>query len=197
MFTSNTRIGFLLTREAIINKRMDYTTYWTILDSPTNTIKSNTVCLFVAIIAVLLWILTKKYKLDKGDGDKLILLWGTGIFATLSLAFYVLLTFFYVDNSDSQILKMLDSPNTPKVEGLVSNFQRKFRNTKYGKETIESFTIDSVEFAYGDAALGKFNSFYKTNNNVIYNGQKVRVTYRTDSPYGKNFNSILKLEILK
>lgn len=174
---------------------MDYTTYWTILDSPTNTIKSNTVCLVVAIIAVLLWILTKKYKKDNRDGDKLILLWGTGIFAILSSAFYVLLTFFYVDNSDYQILKMLDSPTTPKVEGLVSNFQRKFRNTKYCMETIESFTIDSVEFAYSDAALGKFNSFYKTNNNVIFNGQKVRVTYRSGSNYGNNFNSILKLEI--
>jgi TM2 domain-containing membrane protein YozV len=174
---------------------MDYTKYWTILDSPTNTIKSNTVCLIVAIIGVLIWILTKKFKLDKGDGEKLILLWGTGIFAILSLAFYVLLTFFYVDNSDSQILKILDSPNTLKVKGLVSNFQRKFRNTKYGKETIESFTIDSVEFAYGDAALGKFNSFYKTNNNVIFDGQKVRVTYRQGSHYGNNFNSILKLEI--
>ena len=174
---------------------MEYTTYWTILDTPSNTTKSNTVCLVIAIVAGLLLILIKKYKQDNGDGDKTILLWGTSVFSILSLTFYFLLTFFYKDNSDSQTLKMLSSPSTPKVEGLVSNFQRKIHHARYGSETIESFTVDSLEFAYGDAALGKFNSFCKTNNNVIFDGQKVRVTYRTGSPYGDNFNSILKLEI--
>jgi hypothetical protein len=176
---------------------MDYTTYWTILDSPANTTKSNSICLVIAIVAGLLWVLTKKFKKDNSEGDKTILLWGIGAFAILGLTFYILLTFFYKDNSDSQTLKMLASPSTPKVEGLVSNFQRKFRNARYGSETIESFTVDSVEFAYGDAALGKFNSFCKTNNDVIVDGQKVRVTYRSGSPYGDNFNSILKLEIWK
>jgi hypothetical protein len=178
---------------------MDYTTYWTILDSPANTTKSNSICLVITIVAGLLWVMTKKFKKDNGDGDKTILLWGTATFAILGLTFYILLTFFYKDNSDSKTLKMLASPSTPKVEGLVSNFQRKIRNarSRFGSETIESFTVDSVEFAYGDAALGKFNSFCKTNNDVIIDGQKIRVTYRKGSPYRHNYNSILKLEIWK
>ncbi len=176
---------------------MDYTTYWTILDSPSHTTKSNSVCLVIAIVTGLLWYLIKKFKQHKGDGDKTILLWGTGVFAILSLTFYFVLTFFVKDNSESQTLKMLASPTIPKVEGHVYNFQRKFRNSRYGSETIESFTVEGVEFAYGDAALGKFNSFCKTNNDVIIDGQKVRITYRTGSPYGVNYNSILKLEIWK
>jgi len=92
---------------------------------------------------------------------------------------------------------MLNSSTTPKVEGVISNFERTFRNARYGGETIEKFSVDSIQFAYGDAALGKFNSFTHTNNNVIFNGQKVRITYKTDSPYGNEYNSILRIEIAK
>lgn len=176
---------------------MDYVTYWSILDSPSHTIKSNSVCLVISVVAGLLWILIKKFKKEDGDGDKTILLWGTGAFTILALTFYIMLNFHYQDNSDSQTIKMLDSPTTPKVEGVVSNFQRTYRNARYGSETIESFTVDSIEFAYSDAELGKFNSFYRTNNNVIFNGQKVRVTYGSGSPYGEKFNRILRLEIWK
>lgn len=170
---------------------MEYTTYWTVLDTPSYTIKSNFVCLIIALVAGLLWVLTKKFKKNKGDGEKTIILWGTGVFAILGLTFYILLSFFYKDNSDSQTLKMLDSSSTPKIEGLISNFQRKFRSSRYGNETIESFTVDSVKFAYSDATIGKFYSFCKTNNNVIFDGQKVRVTYGIGSPFGNNYNSIL------
>jgi hypothetical protein len=176
---------------------MDYTTYWSVLDSPSHTTKPNIIFLIVALAFGLLWLLTKKFKKDKGDGEKLILLWGTGAFAVLGILGYFVLTFVYKDNSDEYTLKMLNSPTTPKVEGVVANFQRTHRNAKYGGETIETFTVDSVEFAYGDAALGKFNAFSQTFNNVIYNGQKVRITYGHESHYGDNFNSILKLEIAK
>ena len=175
---------------------MNYTTYWSILDSPSHTTKSNVICLIIAIGFGLLWVLTKKFKQDKGDGDKLIVLWATGAFAIVGLLGYFVMTFVYKDNSDAQTLKMLNS-STTKVEGVVSNFQRTYRNAKYGSETIESFTVDSIQFAYGDALLGKFGSFSQTNNNVIHNGQSVRVTYGKGSPYGDNFNSILKIEIGK
>jgi hypothetical protein len=174
---------------------MSYTTYWSILDSPSHTTKSNSVCLIIAIGFALLWILIKKFRKNKGDGEKLILLWGTGVFAVLGLMIYFVLTFMYKDNSDAQISKMLDSPTVGKVEGIVSNFQRKYRHARYGDETIESFTVGSVQFAYGDALLGKFNSFSQTNNSILYNGRPVRVSYNPGSPYGANFNSILKLEL--
>lgn len=174
---------------------MHYTTYWSILDSSSQTIKSNNVCLLIAIIAGLLWFLIKKFKQDNNEGDKTILLWATATFSALGLSMYILFTFFFKDSSYSNTLKMLDSATTPKVEGTVTNFEQTYRNSRFGGETIESFTIDSLQFAYGDAPLGRFNSFSQTNNNIIYNGQSLRVTYKKGSPYGDNFNSILRLEI--
>ncbi len=176
---------------------MDYLTYWSILDTPSITIRPNSVFLYIAIGAAVLWVLAMKFKKDKGDGDRKIVLWATAVLALLGIAGCVLLTFIYHDNSYEKTLKMLNSPTTPRVEGIVSNFQRTFRNAKWGDETIEKFTVDSLEFAYGDAALGKFNSFTETNNNVIFNGQRVRITYSSESHYVDNYNSILKLEIAK
>lgn len=176
---------------------MDYSTYWSVLDTPSESIKSNSICLYIAIGSGLLWYLARKFKKDKGDGDKTIMLWATGAFSILGLAGYIMLTFFYQDKSNEKTLEMLNSPTTPRVEGVVSNFERTFRSARYGGETIEKFTVDSVQFAYGDAAFGKFGSFSQTNNSAIFDGQNVRVTYKTGSPYGDNYNSILKLEIAR
>ena len=174
---------------------MEYTTYWSILDSPSHTIKSNLIGLFIALFAGFCWILAKKYKRDSGDGDRMIILWGTGVLTVLGIAMFFLLTFITPDNSDAETAKMLQSAKVKKVEGIVSHFNRRFRNTRLGAETIESFNVDTVKFAYGDALLGKFNSFTKTNNDVIFNGQSVRITYGAGSPYGDSLNSIWKLEI--
>jgi|GEM_PF-1069860 len=176
---------------------MEYSTYWSVLDTPSKTIQSNSIFLFLAICAGLGWFLAKKFKNDSGDGDRAILLWATGAFVVLGVAGYVTLTFFYPDKTNEKILEMLNAQTTPKIEGVVSNFQRTYRNAKYGAEIIETFSVDSVRFAYGDALLGKFNTFTQTKNNVIFNGQNVRVTYKPGSPYGNEFNSILRLEIAK
>ena len=174
---------------------MEYSTYWSILDTPSKSIQSNSICLYIAIGAGLLWLLIKQFKKENGDGEKKIILWGAVIFAVLGIAGYISLTFFYLDNSNDQVLEILNSNKTPKVEGVITNFEQTFRSAKYGGETIEKFIVDSVQFAYGDAALGKFNSFTQTKNNVIFNGQKVRITYQNGSSYGENYKSILKLEI--
>lgn len=176
---------------------MDYSTYWSILDTPSKNIQSNSVFLYIAICAGVLWYLAKKFKKDKGDGEKRIILWALGTFAFIGLAGYLSLTFLYKDNSREMTLEMLNSPLTPQVEGIVSNFEQTIRNAKYEDETIETFSVDSVQFAYGDAALGKFNSFSQTKSNVIFNGQRVRITYSIGSNYGDNYNSILRLEIAK
>lgn len=176
---------------------MEYSTYWSILDTPSKAIQSNSVFLCIALVAGLLWFLTKKFKKDSDGGDKVIILWATAAFAILGLAGYATLTFFYPAKTNEKTLEMLNSPATPKVEGLVSNFERTFRYAKYGGETIEKFSVDSVQFEYGDAALGKFNSFTQTNNNVLFNGQRVRITYKSGSPYGDSCNSILRIEIAK
>ena len=173
---------------------MEYTTYWSILDTPAHTIKSNYIGLAIALIGGFCWLLTKKYKKDKGDGDRIVVLFGTGAFTVLGIAMFILLTFIYADNSDIEVAKMLDSPAVKKVEGKVSDFHRSFRNTRYGAETIENFVVDSVQLGYSDALLARFGSFTKTYNNIIYNGQTVRITYRGSPNYGSNL-LILKIEI--
>ena len=176
---------------------MEYSTYWSILDSPSKSIQSNSVCLYIAIGAGLLWFLAKKFKKDKGDGDKTIILWATGAFSFLGIAGYIMLTFFYQDKSNEKTLEMLNSPTSSKVEGVVSNFKRTCYHARYADVITESFNVDSIKFSYSDAALGKFNSFSQTNNDVIFDGQKVRITYGYGANHGQNYGSILKLEIAK
>ncbi|MBA3829296.1 MAG: hypothetical protein H0X33_10195 [Taibaiella sp.] len=176
---------------------MDYKTYWSILDTPASNIQLSSVSLCIAIGATLFWYLAKKIKKDSGDGDRKIVLWATGSFSVFGIAGYLLLTFLYPDKSNKKALEMLNSPTTPRVEGIVSNFERTVRTTRFGGETIEKFIVGNVQFAYGDAALGRFGSFSQTHNNVIFNGQRVRITYRSRSSYGDNYNSILRLEIAK
>lgn len=178
-----------------INKQMNYSTYWSILDTPSKTIQSSSVFLYIALTAGLLWFLTKKFKKDCGDGDRILILWATAVFAVFGLAGYVALAFFYKDKNNEQTLKMLNSSTTPKIEGVVLNFERTFRNARYGRRTMEKFSVDSIHFSYDDAALGKFNSFAQTNNKVIFDGQKVRITYRSGLPYCENCNVILRIEI--
>lgn len=171
---------------------MSYSTYWSILDTPSKTIQSNLVFLFFGICSGVLWFIITRLKKNTVDGARIFLLWGTGSFTILGFVGFITLTFFYPDKSKEKTLLILNSPNTPKVEGVISNFERTYRRRN---ETIERFTVDSVQFAYGNALLGKFNSFSQTNNNVIFNGQKVRITYSFGSSYGNNYNSILRLEI--
>jgi hypothetical protein len=172
---------------------MNYSIYWSILDTPSKSIQSYTVLLYIAIGAGLLWFLARTLKQNKSD--RLISLWTTGTLAVLGFAGWVMLAFFYHDTSDEDTLKMLHSPTTPRVEGVISNFERTFLNKRYGYETIERFTVDSIKFAYGDAPLAKFNSFSKTYCNAVFNGQRVRITYKYGSYYGDDYNSILMLEI--
>ncbi len=174
----------------------DYTTCWSILNTPSKSISSTSVFLWVTICAVLLWFLTKLKK-ENDDGDRKIMLWATGAFAVVGLAGYISLTYIYPDKSHEKVLEMLNATTTPRVEGVVSNFERTFRQTRYGNETIEKFTVDSVQFAYSDALFGKFNSFSQTHNNVMFNGQRVRITYWPDSFYEGKYNAIIKIEIAK
>jgi hypothetical protein len=99
--------------------------------------------------------LIKKFKKDNNGGDKLTGLWATGTFAFFGLILFFILTYTHKDNSDAEISKLLNSQSFKKIEGLVSDFKRTYRYTKLGSETIETFTVDSVKFAYGDALLGE------------------------------------------
>jgi hypothetical protein len=170
---------------------MTYYTYWSISDLPTNSIKSVEVFLWIAIISSIAWIGIKRYKKQNEDYEKSILLWTIGIIFSFTTVMFIYLKFFTKDDSEERIQKLLTSSQVAMVEGLISNFSCVRPASRRGTVTIESFTVDSVDFGYEDAMLGRFNSFSKTNNGVFKNGLPVRITY------GKDNHEILKVEIVK
>lgn len=170
---------------------MEYSKYWSIADLGTNSLKSHEVCLYVAILFILAFILTKKLKKSNQDYEKTIILLGTGIIGLGAILGFVYLKFFIIDTTDQRIHKILNSKNVAIVEGTISNFKSIRPLSKRGIVTQESFTVDSVNFSYSDELLGRFNRFSKTNNGVFKNGLPVRITY------GKGKNEILMVEIKK
>lgn len=174
---------------------MNYTTYWSILDTPSKTIQSNSICLWIALISAILWVISIRWNRNKSTEDTVIFRFTTIAFFILGIVGYALLTFIYPDKTYEKTAALLNSNTTPRIEGIVSNFNRAYRKTRTGIETTETFTIDSLTFAYSDAALSKFNSFTETYNKVITNGKKLRITYSGNSTLCENCKSILKIEI--
>jgi hypothetical protein len=170
---------------------MKYYTYWSISDLPTNSIKSFEVFLWTSIICLIAWVIIKFYKKQKEDYEKAILLWTTGIVFFLSSAMFIYMSYCTKDDTEERIQKLLTSSRVAKVEGVISDFESIKPASRRGAVTIESFIVDSVEFSYEDAMLGRFNRFSKTNNGVFKNGLPVRITY------GKEKKEILKIEIAK
>ncbi|MCC9017989.1 DUF4149 domain-containing protein [Flavobacterium lipolyticum] len=69
---------------------MNYYTYWSISDLPSNT-RSFDVFFWVAIVSLILWILIKKFKRKNNDYEKLMLLWSVGaVFSLLVIMFFYL-----------------------------------------------------------------------------------------------------------
>jgi len=170
---------------------MKYYTYWSISDLPTNSIKSNEVFLWISIICLIAWGIIKFYKKRNEDYEKAILLWTTGIIFLFSSTMFIYMSYCTKDDTEERIQKLLTSSRVTKVEGVISNFESIRPASRRGAVIIESFVVDSVEFSYEDAMLGRFNSFSKTNNGIFKNGLPVRITY------GKEKKEILKIEIAK
>ncbi|KIQ24076.1 hypothetical protein RT99_03060 [Flavobacterium sp. MEB061] len=170
---------------------MNYHTYWSISDLPTNSIKSFEVFLWISIISLIIWIITKKYKKNNGDYEKSILLWLLGIVFSFSIVMFFYLKFWTIDYSEERIQKLLHSSYVSKVEGKISDFKSFEPVSRRGNVTVESFKVDSIEFQYEDALLGRFNRFTKTNNGVFKDGLNVRITFE------KTNHNILKVEIAK
>ena len=176
---------------------MEFTTYWSILETPSHAIKSNTIGLIIFLSGTILWTFVKKFKKDSGEGDRKLLLWASATFSIVGMFMYILTTFIYKDNSDKLLEEMLNSSKTAKAKGIVTNFHRTYRSDKAGRETTEYFMVDSIKFAYSDALLARFNSFGRTYNNVISNGQYVRITFTPDTAHKVEYHTILKIEIDK
>ena len=168
---------------------MNYYTYWSISDLPTNSIKSFEVFLWISIISLIIWIITKKYKKNEGDYEKPILLWITGMVFLFSSIMFFYLKIWDTDHSEERVQRLLHSSYVSKVEGKISDFKSFKPVSRRGHVTIESFTVDSIDFEYEDAMLGRFNRFTKTNNGIFRNNLNVRITF------GKKNHEILKVEI--
>ncbi|WP_433834735.1 hypothetical protein [Flavobacterium anhuiense] len=102
---------------------MNYYTYWSISELPSNT-RSYVVFFWVAIISLFLWILIKKFKKDNNDFEKGILLWITGVVCSLAITMYLYLTFYTVDTTEKRSQNVLNSRNVLVVEGRISDFTR-------------------------------------------------------------------------
>lgn len=176
---------------------MEYTSYWTILETPSYEIKANFIFLIVCIVGFLVWNYEKYFSIESSVENKVIKIWGGGFFAIFGLIFYVLLTFYYPDNSAKLMEATLKSGIYPTVEGEISDFKRPTYSSRSGSYEIESFRIDSLHFKYANALLSKFNSFSECYNHVIVNGKKVRITYRVMGLEDKKYCEMLKLEIQK
>lgn len=170
---------------------MEYKKYWSIEDLGTNSLKAYEVCLYIAIIFVLLFILIKKFKKSNQDNEKTIFLWATGIIGIGLIFGFIYLKFFTIDSTHERMQKILNSKNVAVVEGVISKFESVRPLSKRGIVTQEKFVVDSIEFSYSDELLGRFNRFSKTNNGVFRNGLPVRITYRKEN------HEILMVEINK
>jgi hypothetical protein len=168
---------------------MEYKKYWSIADLGTNSLRTYEIFLYVAILFIFFFILTKKFKKADQDYEKAIILWATGIIGFAAFFGFVYLKFFTIDTTEKRIQKILQSDNVAIVEGTISEFESTRPLSKRGVVTRESFVVDSVEFSYSDELLGRFNRFSETNNGVFRNGLPVRITY------GKEKNEIIMVEI--
>lgn len=176
---------------------MAFTTYWSILETPAYTFTADKIGFTVFSLGLLSLVLVKKYKIDSGDGDKNLILFGLGMFSFLGLFMFVLSKFVYTESPDKRIIDMVNSTETPKVVGYIENFERYYRRHKGGVETTVSFTVAGVPFSYSDAFLSGFRSFTKTKGSKIISGQYVRITYMVEKNYIETYtsNTILKIEI--
>ena len=171
---------------------MKYYIYWSVLDAPTNSLKTDHVLLFFSILFLIFWVLVLKFKKNNNDLEKPIILWCIGLFAAMIFSMFIYVEVFTKDDTEERVNKYLDSSQVAKVEGKITNFTRNFRHLKYGTIISECFQVDSVKFGYDNNTLARFNGFGKVNNGVLYNEVNVRITYSRG-----DFNQIKKIEISK
>ncbi len=168
---------------------MEYYTYWSVLETPSHSIKPYSIFLIILIISIFAFLSVLKFRKNDDDDDKKIHLILISLFIALSLPCYIYLRFFNYDNTTERISKLLQSDRLKKAEGTISNYRRESE----GKSMIESFEVNSVTFTYYDNSLYEFNHFGGNRSNDLYDGLKVRITYTK----GNKFNEIMKIEFQK
>lgn len=83
---------------------MEYYTYWSLLETPSNSIKPYSIFLILLIISIITFIWLLKFQKNDNDDKKLYLIL-TGLFTGLSLFGSIYLKFFTVDNTNERIKK--------------------------------------------------------------------------------------------
>jgi len=175
---------------------MTYHTYWSVAEVPAVYIQSKQVALVVFLVSVLCWFAVKKWMNKSEDDTRGVLLWGLGAFGGFSLIGFILLVFVIKEKKSDMVNVLMDAPNVCVVEGRIKDFHRGYYNSGHGHvQTIESFSVDSVQLGYSDALFGRFYSFSKTYNSEIIDGRHVRITYRNGGRFHEQGNFILKIEV--
>jgi hypothetical protein len=169
---------------------MEYYTYWSILDAPSST-SSSTIFLLILIISLCLFLSILKFK--QSDFEKKLYLILSGLFLIISCFGYLYLTLIIEDGfkNEKRLNEVLQAKTVKTVEGKMSDYQRTLVYARNGKDTSESFKVDSVRFQYIDNALYEFNHFGGNHSKTFHNGLKVRITYTK----GYELNEIKKIEI--
>ena len=86
---------------------MNYYTYWSLSDLPSNYIKSFEVSFWMAIICLILWGITKRFKKKDNKYEKTILLWILGFIFSFSTLMFVYLKYYTIDETEKRIQKIL------------------------------------------------------------------------------------------
>lgn len=169
---------------------MEYYTYWSIHDAPSST-ASSTIFLIILIISLFLFLSILKFK--KSDSEKKLYLVLSGLFLIISCFAYFYLKLIIEDDirNEKRLNELLQAKTVQTVEGKISNYQITVVYARNGKDTNESFTVDSVRFQYIDNALYEFNHFGGNHSKTFHNGLKARITYVK----GEKMNEIKKVEI--
>ncbi len=168
-----------------------YETYWSILDAPTNSLKSYTICLIASLLSLTLLILFLKFNKVADKIEKKIVTISLSTILVISSISFIYLNFFYIDNSEKRINTFLESQYVDKIEGTISEYKRDVVFVRNGKQTTESFMVGKLKFQYLDNSIFQFGHFGGNKSDFFRNGLKVRITYRKS-----NFE-ILKIEIPK
>lgn len=117
----------------------------------------------------------------------------SGLFLIISCFGYFYLKLIVEDDikDEKRLNELLQAKTVKTVEGEMSYYQRTLVYARNGKDTTESFTVDSVRFQYIDNALYEFNHFGGNHSKTFHNGLKIRITYVK----GEKRNEIKKIEI--
>lgn len=167
---------------------MEYYTYWSILDSPNNSIKPYSIFLIMLIISVITFLFVLKLK---NSNDKKLYLGITCIFILLSFSAFTYLKFFIEDTTEKRLLENLNSRRMKKIDGEISDYKRQVIYARNGNTTFETFNVNSVNFKYFDNALYQFHHFGGNHSTTFHNGLKVKIIYLK----GEKINEIQKIEI--